>query len=121
MPTSTLDYDSDIANAMSEAALQNAIYELAKTLGWRVAHFRPAKTERGWRTAGSYDAAGFPDMVLVKFGRVLFFECKSEKGIPSVEQRDWIDALNYNRKRCFLVRPSHWLNGSVEKMLRGEI
>jgi hypothetical protein len=49
---------------VSERELQDWIVAAARLLGWRVAHFRPAWTEKGWRTAGSYDAQGWPDLVL---------------------------------------------------------
>ena len=47
---------------MSERELQDAVIQLARLLGWRVAHFRPAMTTRGWRTPVSADGAGFPDL-----------------------------------------------------------
>lgn len=50
---------------MTEAQLQDRIVDLARTLGWRAAHFRPAQTKHGWRTACQYDAEGWPDLFLV--------------------------------------------------------
>jgi hypothetical protein len=69
------------------------VVQLAKTLGWRVAHFRPARTKHGWATPMQGDK-GFPDLVLAKQGRVVFAELKSRTGKPTVEQRDWLGALS---------------------------
>ena len=62
---------------MTEAQFQSAIVELARLLGYRVAHFRAAKTAHGWRTPVAADGAGWPDLTLAKPGRLLFVECKS--------------------------------------------
>lgn len=74
---------------MSEADLLKAVLELARIFRWKSAHFRPAKTEHGWRTAVSGDGKGFFDLVLVRPPRVLFVELKSEKGKMALEQDDW--------------------------------
>ncbi len=36
---------------------------------------------------------GFPDLVLVKPPRILFIELKTEKGIVSDGQKEWLEAL----------------------------
>lgn len=43
-----------------ERQWQAQVIELARILGWRVAHFRPALTKHGWRTPVQADGAGFP-------------------------------------------------------------
>jgi hypothetical protein len=68
------------------------VVQLAKTLGWRVAHFRPAQTKHGWRTAMQGDK-GFPDLVLAKDGRVIFAELKSDTGKLGKDQSEWLDEL----------------------------
>jgi hypothetical protein len=42
---------------MSETDLQRTIIDACKIYGFKVSHFRPAKTERGWRTPVQGDAA----------------------------------------------------------------
>lgn len=70
--------------AMSELDLQRLIVGkdgLAPTLGWDHVHFRPARTEKGWRTSASGTmAAGWPDLVLVRARdkRLIFAELKRE-------------------------------------------
>jgi hypothetical protein len=34
---------------VTEADFQAAVIDLAHVLGWTAAHFRPARTETGWR------------------------------------------------------------------------
>jgi hypothetical protein len=79
---------------MNETEFQGAVLDLAKLFGWRVAHFRPARTEQGWRTAVAADGKGFPDLVLVhpKYG-VLFRELKTDTTQLSADQEAWRDSL----------------------------
>ena len=101
---------------MSEAQLQDAIIELAHALGYRVAHFRPAQTSKGWRTPVGADGKGFPDLVLAKPDKeVIFIECKSTKGKTSPEQEDWWRALMPN---YYLFRPADYLNDTITEVLR---
>lgn len=80
---------------LGELEWMGSVVSLARPLGWRVAHFRPARTVHGWRTAGSYDAAGFPDLVLVHPERrlVLWRELKAEGEPLRPEQKLWRDWL----------------------------
>src|SRR5665213_1836630 len=65
---------------MTEAQWQRRVLDLAQLCGWRVAHFRPARTATGWRTAVEADGVGYPDLTMVRDGRLLFAELKSEAG-----------------------------------------
>ena len=102
---------------MSEAELQAAVIDLAHVYRYRVAHFRPAQTGRGWRTPVGADGAGFPDMVLAKPGRVLFVELKSATGRVSPRQLDWLEALMPDG---FVWRPADWHSGEILRVLKGE-
>lgn len=77
----------------TEREAQKTIIDLARTLGWRVAHFRPAVTSKGWRTPVEADGAGFPDLVLVR-DRVIFAELKREGESPRPNQVEWLNALS---------------------------
>ena len=103
---------------VTEAELQEAVVGVARTLGWRVAHVRPARTEKGWRTAWSYDGKGFVDLTLVREWRLLFVELKGERGKVAPEQQGWLDALDETPNEVHVWRPRDWLDGTVERVLR---
>lgn len=108
-----------LADIMSEAQLQDSVIALARTLGWRVAHFRPARTEAGWRTAVSADGAGFPDLVMLRANRLLVVELKSEGGKLTPVQALWLGAFVLIQGcEQALWRPSDWLSGHIEEVLR---
>lgn len=107
---------------MTEAELQDAVVELAHLFGWSVAHFRAARTAHGWRTACQYDAAGFPDLVLVR-ERIAFAELKSARGksargTMSVAQIAWLERLAKTGAETHVWTPSEWADGTIEAELR---
>ena len=93
---------------MTEAEFQGALVELAEVLGWRWIHQRPAKTDKGWRTAveGSH-AKGWPDIVFCR-ERVVFVELKGPRGKLSDEQADWLDALRRAGAEAYCWWPDDW-------------
>ena len=108
---------------MTEAQLQASVIELAQLLGWRVAHFRPARTEAGWRTAVAGDGKGFPDLLLTKRGYLLFAELKSARGRLSPEQEEWLADLalvghGIGPVRALVWTPADWKSGAIENALR---
>lgn len=106
---------------MKERELQDAVIELARLLGWRVAHFRAAQTGRGWRTPVEADGAGFPDLILAKPGRpVIFAELKSSVGLLSDQQGAWFGTLELARAQVHIWRPADWMSGRIEAVLRAE-
>ena len=95
--------------AISEKQLQAAVLELAETLHWRCYHTYDSRRSQ----------AGFPDLVMVKGKRVVFAELKSARGKLSVAQADWGAALLLAGGSWYEWRPADWLDGSIEKVLRG--
>jgi hypothetical protein len=92
---------------MLEADLQRAVIKHAQRLGWKVAHFRPGKQGQRYVTAVAGDGAGFPDLTMVRGGRLLFVELKQDRRYPKPEQKAWLEAL----ARCAEVhiwRPKDW-------------
>jgi hypothetical protein len=75
----------------TEAEMMRAILDAARFLGWRVAHFRPARTSHGWRTPVEGDGAGFPDAVMVnpRAGLTWWIELKARRGRLTREQERW--------------------------------
>lgn len=104
---------------MKESELQRSVEELARFLGWRVAHFRPAMVGGEWRTAVSADGKGFPDLVLVK-SRTLFRELKVGRGRMSKDQDDWIAALEAAGADVAIWTDMDWLEGRILSELKGD-
>lgn len=79
---------------MTEIEFEQAVVDLAHTFGWRVAGFRPARTQHGWRTPVKYDGKGWPDLTMVHpSGRIIFAELKTDRGALSAEQAEWADTF----------------------------
>lgn len=90
---------------ISEATFTQQVIQLARVLGWRVAHFRPAMTKGGrWVTPMSGDV-GFPDLVLIKPGRIIFAELKAEKGRLTPAQEKWLETAKAAGIQACLWRP----------------
>jgi len=122
-----------VAHKMDEnTELLPAIIEAAHRAGWLVFHARPARTGRidkrtgkeVWSTPQSGDA-GYFDLTLMRQqgARIIFAELKSEKGGVSQEQGHWAAvACDVEDLTCHVIyhvwRPSDWLSGAVEEVLR---
>jgi VRR-NUC domain len=112
-----------MGDRMTEAQLQSAIIDLAHALGYeKVAHFRPALMmihgELTYRTPVAADGKGFPDLNILGKGRVIYIECKSEKGRLSPEQEEWQREIRASGAEYYLFRPSDWLNDNIDKALK---
>lgn len=83
------------------------VIDLAKLSGWKVAHFGASVRVVGKsRTfVGDRDAAGFPDLVLVKGERLVIAELKAPKGVVSETQKAWLCALGETDAEVYLWRP----------------
>lgn len=102
---------------MSEKELMEAVIELAQLRGWLVAHFRPARSEQGWRTPVSADGKGFPDLVMIRETRLIAAELKSDTGKVTPEQQVWLDAFGRATTEAYTWRPEHWTSGLIERRL----
>jgi VRR-NUC domain len=79
-----------------EESFQSAVVDMAHLYGWIVAHFRRARTARGWTTAVGADGKGWPDLFLCheRSGRVLARELKVPPNRVTPEQVVWLRVLN---------------------------
>ena len=113
-PTSAL-----IARNMREDALLQNVIRMAKLFGWTVYHARPAMNRSGrWSTPTQGDI-GFPDIAMVRNGRVIFAELKSMRGRLSPEQHNWLAELSKSVAcETYTWRPTDWLGGQIEGVLR---
>lgn len=79
---------------MKEAELQKAVIELARRLGWRVAHFRTSQSQTGrWLTAVQGDGAGYPDLTMLRRDRIVAAELKAKGNKTSPAQDEWLQAF----------------------------
>jgi hypothetical protein len=84
---------------MTEAQWQSRVVDLAAWCGWLV--FHPHDSRRS--------TPGWPDLVMVRDGRLILAELKTERGRVSVEQKRWLAALSLVvGVEVYLWRPSDW-------------
>lgn len=104
--------DNDPRLGMREADLQDAVIALATVLGWESYHT--------WNSVGS--RAGFPDLVMWHpvQRRILFAELKSTRGILRADQERTLLSLAESGAHVHIWRPVHWLDGTIDHVLRNE-
>ena len=119
------DARATLDKAMSEAELWGAVKDYLLTFGWMFYHCRPAQNRGGKWITPLEGWAGFPDVVAVKDGRLLFIELKSQRGSLTEPQIQWLRVLDsaggeshtpYGAK-VYVWRPSDMSSGEVERVL----
>ena len=101
------------SHLISERAFQRIVVELARLHGWMVYGVLEQ------REYSKRLSKGFPDLVLCRTNRftlcpdIHFWELKSQKGVISPAQREWLDALG-DLARVF--RPSDL--DEIEELLK---
>lgn len=81
-PSGAAAVHRDAVPAMTEKALSKAIVSVAKECGWLVA--------RTWLS--KFSPAGEPDLRMLRNGKLLVWELKTDKGKVSPAQQEWLDA-----------------------------
>lgn len=95
--------------AISEKDFQKQVVELARLYGWKVAHFHDSRRQvKPGVFVGDKDAAGFPDLVLVRPPELVFLELKRELGKTTPAQDEWLADLSACGLEATVVRPSGW-------------
>ena len=98
---------------ITERDFTQTVIDLAQRCGWLVYHQFEQKVYA--RRVG----AGFPDLVLLKAHRIIFAELKSQKGVFTAAQQEWITQLRAARSspyiQVYVWRPRDW--EIIEKML----
>lgn len=98
------------------AELQPAIIELAEVFGYRVYHVADVRRQLRSRTG-----VGFPDLLMARAPRLLSFELKGARNPVTDEQQAWLAEIGAcTEVRSGVWRPKDWLDGTVERVLRGE-
>lgn len=104
---------------MTEEQLLKAVLDMARLFGVTSAHFRPALSQSGrWHTAVAGDGKGFPDLVLVGPGGILYRELKTAVGRLRSDQLVWLRELKRAGADAGLWRPVDLQNGTIERELR---
>jgi hypothetical protein len=104
---------------ISEVDFEQLIVDAAHQFGWKVAGFRPARTETGWRTPVKYDATGWPDLTLVHPGNgiLVFAELKSADGHTSPHQDLWADHLESVEQSNNSIHYFEWRPSATDAIL----
>lgn len=93
---------------VTEQQWSDKVVDLAHIYGWKCAHFRPCRTQHGWRTAVQYDGKGWPDLFLCNHNQMLFRELKAEGEKLTPEQQNWRDWLLDAGADWRIWEPSDW-------------
>ena len=101
-----------VARLMSEASLQANVIELAEALGYTVAHIRDSRAQQ---------VVGYPDLVVAGHRRIIHAELKVEHGKLTPAQELWRGLILDAGHDWYLWRPSSWLDGTIERVLKEEI
>ena len=88
---------------VKESDFQSQVVALAKRLNWRCYHTHDSrKSEKG-----------FCDLVLVRDGRLIFAELKTDSGKLTPEQDEWLEALAACDAEVYEWHPAEWENEIV--------
>lgn len=98
-----------LAAEMSESAFDRAIVALAKGYGIKLRYHthRSDKSEKG-----------FPDRVFVGTHGALFRELKTETGVVTPEQQEWLDGMRAVGLDADVWRPRDLFSGRIDRELR---
>jgi hypothetical protein len=100
----------------SEDRFLGQVLTLAKLLGWRVVHFRPGRTRRGWATPVQGDGLGFPDLLFLRAKTCFVAELKRAGGKPTEAQVEWLEAFRAADIAAYLWTPDAW--PEIERVLQ---
>jgi len=89
---------------ISEREWQSHVCKIAELKGWRYYHPPDNRPVNG---IIQKVVAGFPDLCLIKNGRMVFAELKRERGNVSVQQESWMRAISKCGIEVYVWRPSN--------------
>jgi hypothetical protein len=98
---------TDQLPAVTEKVFLARVIECARLFRWKAYHTHDSR----------YSAAGFPDLVLVR-ERVVFAELKTDRGVISPAQAEWLAKLRRAGAEVHLWRPADWRE--IERVLKPE-
>lgn len=89
---------------MNESEWQQQVLAAALKLGWQTMHIGRTGKHQAVGAKGTL-GRGWPDLVLVKGGRIIFAELKAEKGITDPIQKQVLGIL-HQVGEVYIWRPS---------------
>ena len=90
---------------ISEKEFQTTVIQYAQRLGYLVFHTYDSRRSQ----------RGFPDLVMVREGRLVVAELKRETGRTKPEQAEWLRLLRSAGVEAYIWRPSQW--DAIESVL----
>lgn len=97
---------------MRERDLQESVRQICRALGRPYYHTHDSRRS----------PEGFPDVVSVVDGHLLFRELKSASGRCTPAQLRWLAALSQiDRVSATVWTPEDWLTGRIEAEIRGRV
>lgn len=92
-----------------ESQFQRRVTDLAEELGWQWLHLGHDPRGRNNQGARGTLVKGFPDLMLVRNGVLIFAELKAQKAPPpTVTQQLVLGTLGGTGARTYVWRPSDW-------------
>jgi len=108
-------YKAELAREMRETGrggLSQLVFDKARDLGWQAARYPTFRA--------THTTSGYPDLTLVRKGRLIFVELKREKAKVTPEQQKWLDDLRaVPFVEVYVWRPSDLLAGRIDEVLAG--
>lgn len=93
--------------ALTEKQYQSQITDLATLYGWRWAHFSDSRKQvKPGVFVGDKDAAGFPDLFLIRPPEIVVIEVKKELGKTTEIQEEWLADFRASGVDAYVSRPS---------------
>lgn len=87
-----------IAKPITEKQFMGQVVQLAKLFGWLVYHTHDSRRS----------IAGFPDLILLRGGRMLVIELKVGKNRATAEQVAWLREFSKTGAFVAVWTPEHW-------------
>lgn len=111
---------TDTLPPQTEEDFQKMVEDTAHLLGWKTFSLiqSAAISAKTGKIISMVTKRGWPDLVLVKGNKIIFWELKADKGKLSPEQREWLTALEAVKTvhQVGCVRPRDWK--LIEETLR---
>lgn len=105
--------DPEIVFTQPERAFEREVIRYAESMGWLIHKDRATNAPRICKHCKKplkipRNDPGFPDLVMVRAGRVVWAELKSARGKPTKDQLCWLRALWAAGEECFVWKPEDW-------------